>query len=82
LDEFDALDSFINSFRVFINREKSISNRKKEQYKVLLKYVNKVINLRSSDKEGIKNLRQEIADTPGIVSKPWLLQKLDEKPFQ
>lgn len=79
LDEFDALDSFINSFRVYINREKSISARKKGHYKNLLKYINRIINLRRSDREGIKKLRQEIVDTPGIVIKPWLIQKLDEK---
>ena len=79
LDEFDALDSFINSFRVYVNREKTISARKKGHYKNLLKYVNKIINLRVSDKEGISKLRKEIVETPGIVSKPWLLQKLDEK---
>lgn len=79
LDEFDALDSFINSFRVYINREKSISARKKGHYKNLLKYINKIINLRNSDKTGINKLRQEIVETPGIVIKPWLLQKLDEK---
>ena len=82
LDEFDALDSFINSFRVYVNREKSISARKKGHYKNLLKYVNKIINLRSGDKEEIMKIRQEIvetAETSGIVSKPWLLQKLDEK---
>ncbi len=82
LDEFDALDSYINSFRVFVNREKSISARRKEKFKVLLKYVVKLINLRSSDKEGIKSLREEIEETPGIISKPWLLQKLDEKPYK
>jgi hypothetical protein len=79
LDEFDALDSYINSFRVYVNREKSISARKKGHYKNLLKYVNKIINLRSSDKEGIEKIKEEIDKTPGIVSKPWLLQKLDEK---
>ena len=79
LDEFDALDSFINSFRVYVNREKSISSRKKGHYKNLLKYINKIINLRRSDKEGIEKIRQEIIETPGIVSKPWLLEKLNEK---
>lgn len=79
LDEFDALDSFINSFRVYVNREKSFSASKKGHYKNLLKYINKLINLRHGDKEGIKKLREEIENAPGIVSKPWLLQKLDEK---
>ncbi len=82
LDEFDALDSFINSFRVYINREKSISARKKDHYKNLLKYINRIINLRNSDREGISKLRQEIEETSGIVIKPWLLQKLDEKSFK
>lgn len=82
LHEFDALDSFINSFRVFLNREKSISTRKKGHYKNLLKYISKIINLRSGDRAGIEKLREEISNTPGIVSKPWLLQKLDEKPLR
>ncbi|MEM9548799.1 MAG: hypothetical protein AAGA77_22635, partial [Bacteroidota bacterium] len=69
LDEFDALDSFINSFRVYINREKSISALKKGHYKNLLKYISKIINLRSSDKKGINKIRLEIEETPGIVIK-------------
>jgi len=79
LDEFDALDSFINSFRVFVNREKSISAQRKENFKLLLKYITKIINLRSNDKEGMEKLKEEIRLTPGIISKPWLLQKLKEK---
>ncbi|MFT6334088.1 MAG: hypothetical protein ACI86M_000550 [Saprospiraceae bacterium] len=79
LDEFDALDSFINSFRVYLNREKSISARKKGTYKNLLKYVTRLINLRDSDKAGLRNLKTEIEKTSGVGSKPWLLQKLDEK---
>lgn len=79
LDEFDALDSFINSFRVYLNREKSISARKKGTYKNLLKYVSRLINLRDGDKEGLRNLKTEIEETSGVGSKPWLLQKLDEK---
>lgn len=79
LDEFDALDSFVNSFRVYINREKSISTRKKGTYKNLLKYVSKLINMPAGDKNGLKKLREEISETPGVGSKPWLIQKIDEK---
>ncbi len=79
LDEFDALDSFINSFRVYLNREKSISARKKGTYKNLLKYVTRLINLRDSDKSGLLSLKTEIEETLGVGSKPWLLQKLEEK---
>lgn len=79
LDEFDALDSFINSFRVYLNREKSISARKKGTYKNLLKYVTRLINIRDSDKEGLRKLKIEIEETSGVGSKPWLLQKLEEK---
>mgnify|MGYP003669503984 CR=1 FL=1 len=79
LDEFDALDSFINSFRVFLNREKSISARKKNAYKNLLKYVTRLINLRDSDKVALLNLKTEIEETPDVGSKPWLLQKLIQR---
>lgn len=79
LDEFDALDSFVNSFRVYLNREKSISARKKSAYKNLLKYVTKLINTRDLDKNGLRKLKVEIEATSGIVSKPWLLEKISNK---
>ena len=79
LDEFDALDSFVNSFRVYLNREKSISARKKGTYKNLIKYVTRLINLRDRDKEGLLKLKTEIENATGVGSKPWLLQKLSEK---
>jgi len=79
LDEFDALDSFINSFKVYLNRERSITTRKKGTYKNLLKYVTKLINLRSSDQAGLKKLKTEVEAATGVGSKPWLLQKIEEK---
>jgi len=79
LDEFDALDSFINSFRVYLNREKAISDRKKLHSKNLLKYVSKIINLRDSDKKGIAKLKEELENASGVTSKPWLLEKLEKK---
>lgn len=79
LDEFDALDSFINSFRVYLNRERAISTRKKGTYKNLLKYVTKLINLRIGDKSGLRKLKEELQETTGVGSKPWLLEKIDEK---
>ena len=79
LDEFDALDSFVNSFRVYINREKGISSRKKGHYKNLLKYTKRLLNLRSNDKKGLIALKDELAETSGVASKPWLLQKVEDK---
>ncbi|MEE9438536.1 MAG: hypothetical protein V3V14_06010 [Saprospiraceae bacterium] len=79
LDEFDALDSFLNSFRVYINREKSISLRKKSLYKKLLSIVKKIIRLLPNDKAAINALILEIEESPGIIIKPWLLEKLREK---
>jgi len=79
LDEFDALDSFVNSFRVYVNREKSISSRKKSHYKNLIKFIKKIINVRYGDTEAIEKIKQELTETPGVVSKPYLLEKLNEK---
>ncbi len=79
LEEYDALDSFLNSFSVYINREKSISSRKRNLYKKLLSFVNKIININPNDKEAVDKLSQEIEETEGLIIKPWLLAKVKEK---
>lgn len=78
LDEFDALESLLQSFRMFIRREKSLSAARKNHYLNLIKYTQALIRIYPKDKDKLTRLREEISATQGIVSKPWLLEKIDE----
>jgi len=78
LQEFSALDNLLNTFKVYISRERSFSKARKRNYLNYIKYLGKVSNLDSSNKSTVENLKEEIKNTPGVVSKGWLLEKLQE----
>ncbi len=79
LDELDALESLLQSFRMFIKREKSLSVARKNHYLNLIKYTQALIKIPFKDKVKLLKLKDEISATQGIVSKPWLLEKIDQQ---
>ena len=79
LDSFDALDSFTESFRVFLNRHKNIPQQRRRLYLNLLKYVRRITRIVPGDKAAIEKLREEItAEKASTVNYEWLLEKLAE----
>lgn len=78
LKEENALDSLINSFRVYLNREKTISNNRKTSYKNLLQFLKKIVHVNPNDKAKIKKLREEIENNENVASKSWLVEKVGE----
>lgn len=79
LDEQDALDSFIESFRVFLNRNKNIPQQRKKSYLNLLKYVRRLIRLAPNDKAAVAQLKEEvIREKARHVNHEWLLEKITE----
>ncbi len=77
LDELDALESLLQAFKMFINREKSLSGDRKTHYLNLVKFTNQLIKTQPKDKVKLKKLKTEIEETKGVVSKPWLLDKVE-----
>lgn len=77
LDEVDTLDSFLESFRVFLNRNKNVPYRK--NHLNLIKYTRRLTRLAPGDKAAIQKLREEInLERAVTVNHEWLLEKLDE----
>lgn len=79
LEEFDALDAFIESFKVFLKRnKKTITEQRRTSYLNLLHYVRLLTRLIPGDKASKDKLRQAIEqDKAMIVNHEWLLEKLD-----
>jgi hypothetical protein len=77
LDELDALESLLQAFKMFIKREKSLTNDRKETYLNLVKFTNQLIKIHPRDKIKLEKLKTEIEETKGVVSKPWLLEKVE-----
>lgn len=79
LDEIEALDSFLESFRMFLNRHKNIPQQRRQSYLNLLKYVRKMTRLAPGDKAARDKLRTElVANRSVTVNYEWLVEKLEE----
>ncbi len=75
LGEYDVLESFINSFKVFLRR-KDIMAYHQEMYRNFLRIVQKLVQLPSFDKDALTKLEKEIKDTQRLPEKQWLLEQI------
>lgn len=76
LNEYDALESLLQAFKMYIRRERSLPAERKNHYLNLIKFTNTLIKIPHKEKKKLEKLYQEIKDTKGIVSKPWLEEKV------
>lgn len=78
LGETLALDSLIDSFKIFLRRNKLISKTQKREYLNFLTFVKNLTILSSADTRKIAKLRARIETASSITPKKWLLEKIDE----
>lgn len=74
-ENFDALESLINSFKSFIRRKKIISYHR-ESYRNFLNCLIKLTNVNPFDKTAKKTLRDEIKQLQALPEKDWFLLQL------
>ena len=77
-DEVMALDSLIDSFRIFLRRNKIMSKNQKREYNSFLNIVKKLTSIPLGDQAAITKLRQRVMETSSTMPKKWLLEKMDE----
>jgi len=77
LGELLALDSLIDSFKIFLRRNKLISKSQKREYLNFLNFVKNLTILRAADTRKIAKLRLRIETASSITPKKWLLEKID-----
>lgn len=78
LEEFDALESLINSYNVFLQRKKFISESRKIMFLHHLRYLRKLILINRNDKDKLKQLEAELNKNTMVINKAWLLRKVKE----
>ena len=64
--------------KMYIKREKSLTKERKETYLNLIKYTSSLMKVNPRDQSKIQKIKIEIEQTKGIVSKPWLMEKVEE----
>lgn len=78
LNEIMALDSLIDSFKIFLRRNKELSKNQKREYLNFLNFVKNLTILHPSDARKIGQLKSKIETTSSLTPKKWLLEKIDE----
>ena len=78
LEEFDALDSLLDSFRAFIRRHKELGYHK-ENYTNLISFVRQMRSLPPNAHKEKQQLKNEIEATASLAEKRWLLRQLQER---
>lgn len=76
--EYLALDSLIDSFKIYLRRNKVISKNLKREYNNYLNIIKKLASLTSSDRKVISDLRARVMQASYDMPKHWLLRKIEE----
>ena len=79
LNELQALEALIESFRVLLVRTTKISKDLKNRYIEFLRILKKLTYLNTYDKEEFLKLQEQINEKKQIVGKKWILEKLAMK---
>ena len=78
LDEFDALESHIDAFKVFLSRRKDIPEVRRRNYLVHLKYLSRLIRLIPGDKKQVDKYVSDLEAEGRVINSEFLLEKAKE----
>ena len=78
LEEWQPLESLVESFGAFVRRNKAMSEYHKKSYKNLLRFVQKLLNYNFYDAKEREKLRLAIQTEEGLPERDWLLERLEK----
>lgn len=78
LDELMAMDSLMDSFRIYVRRNKVISKDLKREYINFLNYLKKLTSLSVASPQAKSAFKQKVSASKNPTIKKWLLEKIEE----
>lgn len=78
-DEFDALESLIDSMRIYLQRKEALDANRKQAYKNLLSLMKKMLQVNIFSKAQREKFRETVLDTNPLAERDWILKQLDIK---
>lgn len=76
LNEIELVYVNINSFRVFIHRNKTVSEKHKTSNRNFVNLLSKILELDKNNAAACQKLRQKIAATQTLAERNWLMEKV------
>ena len=82
-EQLDEMDRHYHSFRLYIQRNKRMSELQKLQYANFIRLFQRLVNLKVSPTKGRKrillNMKDELAEIAHLHNKRWLIEKVDSE---
>ncbi len=78
IQEVRSLDSLIDSFRIYLRRNKLISKNVRQQYMNSLRFTKKLLNVAPYDTKGLLKVKEQVIKCKSLAAKQWLLEKIKE----
>lgn len=79
LNEEDALYSLFDAFKIYLRRNKLISDYQRDVYSNLISFTRRLVTARhGSNRVNAEELKKEILETKKVADINWLLAKVDE----
>ena len=74
--EFQLLESYLESMRIYLSRQKMIGYHK-TNYRNIINLIRKLLKVNPYIQQDVQKLRQEILDVKPLNERPWLLEQVD-----
>lgn len=76
MEELDALDALLASFKILLLRKKKVIGYHSTHYLNTLRYIQKLVRLNLNDKKATADFRAEIEANKSVIEKEWLLEQV------
>ncbi len=78
LKEFLALDSLVDSFRIYLRRNGKIPKEVKQQYMNVVRFTKRLSTVQSRDQVALVKIKTQVLNCKGLAAKKWLMEKIEE----
>ncbi|MBK6275951.1 MAG: hypothetical protein IPF58_15245 [Saprospirales bacterium] len=75
--EFQFLESFLESFRIFVLRNKEMNTASKKIHQDFIKVIHRLMKMEYANKKEIETFKNKIEANVSLPDKAWILEKLD-----
>jgi inhibitor of KinA sporulation pathway (predicted exonuclease) len=75
LDEYDALESLLESLQIYLRRKEVIGYHK-ANYQNIVRLARKLVRVNPYDKKQVESLQQNVEETKPLTEKQWFLEQL------
>ena len=77
--EVDTFYSMIDSFRIFLSRNKLISENNKEMYFNLIRFIKRLFRITKGDAKNLQKLKEDIQESKRVINSGWLHDQIEMK---